>query len=49
MKENNSVRDEIFISHSKVDKLFLENLIEREKNPELKKVIEDLDDFLFPY
>ena len=31
------------------DAIILENLIEREKNPELKKAIKDLDDFLFPY
>ena len=26
-----------------------EGLIEKEKNPELKEAIEDLDDFLFPW
>ena len=31
------------------DAIILENLIKREKNPKLKKAIEDLDVFLFPY
>ena len=31
------------------DAIILESLIEREKDPELRKAIEDLDDFLFPY
>ena len=31
------------------DAIILENLIEREKDPELRKAIEDLDGFIFPY
>ena len=29
------------------DALYLENAIQREKDPELKKALQDLDDFLF--
>ncbi len=29
------------------DALFLEQAIERERNPELREALEDLDDFLF--
>lgn len=29
------------------DALYLENAIQREKNPELKEALQDLDDFLF--
>lgn len=31
------------------DAIFLEMVIEREKNPELRKALEDLDEFLFGY
>lgn len=31
------------------DVVFLEGLIEKEKDPKLKEAIEDLDDFLFPW
>ncbi len=31
------------------DAIFLERAIQREKDPELKRALEDLDDFLFRY
>ena len=31
------------------DAIFLENIIRREKDPELKKALQDLDDYLFRY
>lgn len=31
------------------DAIFLEKTIAREKNPELKEALEDLDEFLFGY
>ena len=31
------------------DAIFLENAIHRERNPELKDALQDLDDFLFGY
>ncbi len=31
------------------DAIYLEGLIKREKNPELKEALQELDDFLFGY
>jgi len=40
---------DLYAEATDVDAIFLEELIEKEKNPELKEAIEDLDDFLFPW
>ncbi len=40
---------DLYCEGTDYDAIILECLIEREKDPELRKAIEDLDDFLFPY
>lgn len=34
---------------SEADAIFLERTIQREKDPELRRALEDLDDFLYRY
>lgn len=40
---------DLYCEGTDYDAIILERLIEREKDPELRKAIEDLEDFLFPY
>ncbi len=40
---------DLYAEATDADAIFLEGLIEKEKDPKLREAIKDLDDFLFPW